>query len=110
MRLILIALISVLLLSGCAGMFVSDERLKSNTAGVLGVSPNDITIKNRTSEMTNVYYNAVMNNGDEYACTCNGGNILTMGMINGPFCTKKAMSSNNESSNTSKKKKKSKTK
>ncbi len=39
--------------------------------------------------MTNTFYNVKAKDGKEFNCVVNGGNVLTAGMINGPFCGKK---------------------
>lgn len=81
--------ISGILLGGCASTILSNERITSETAGALGVSPEELTIQNRRTEMTNTYYTAKTKTGKEYTCIINGGNILTAGMINPPMCSKK---------------------
>ena len=89
MKKILCAVTLGLLLSGCATTLLSNERIISNTAGVLGISPDDITISNRRTEMVNTYYIAKTKKGAVYACAINGGNLLTAGMVNAPTCKKK---------------------
>jgi hypothetical protein len=81
------AILCAMALTGCASQLLSDERIISNTAGVLGVPPADLTISDRRTEATNTYYIARTRNGASYACTINGGNALTFGMVNSPFCT-----------------------
>jgi hypothetical protein len=73
--------------SGCVGtkILVPNSRLASNTAGVLGVSPDAITITDRRGAGTNTYYVAHVANR-VYACTVNGGNLMTLGMVNPPTC------------------------
>lgn len=75
--------------SGCASQMLSDDRLKSNTAGALGVAPEDLTISGRREQTPNTYYVAKTSAGVEYACILNGGNLMTMGMTNPPICNKK---------------------
>lgn len=74
-------------LSGCIGTktLVSDSRLASNTAGILGVAPDAVTISDRRSAGTNTYYTAHVCKRS-YACTMNGGNLMTFGMMNPPVC------------------------
>ena len=76
-------------LSACVGtkVLVPDSRLASNTAGVLGVSPDAISITDRRGAGTNTYYTAHVGNRS-YACTLNGGNLMTFGMVNPPICTR----------------------
>ena len=81
--------VALILLSGCATTILSNERIASETAGMLGMSKNDITVENRRTEMTNTYYTVKTIDGKEFNCIINGGNILTMGVINPPMCTKK---------------------
>lgn len=71
----------------CVGtkMLVPDSRLASQTAGVLGVAPEAVTISNRRGAGTNTYYTATV--GDRtYACILNGGSVMTFGMVNPPMC------------------------
>lgn len=78
-----------LLASACQSTMLSDDRIASNTAGVLGVSPSEVKITDRRSEdPTNTYYTAVTKKGS-YACTINGGGILAVGLTNAPVCNKK---------------------
>lgn len=76
-------------LAGCATQMLSDDRIRSNTAGALGVSPEDVTISNRREQVPNTYYIAKTKAGVEYACIINGGGILAAGMVNPPTCNKK---------------------
>ena len=73
---------------GCASTVISDERIRSSTAGILGLSPDQVTIQNRRSEITNTYYVAKTARGDEYVCVISGS-VLSAGMTNPPTCTKK---------------------
>ncbi len=76
-------------LSGCASTILSDDRIKTNTASALGVSPDQITISDRKYDgMTNTYYTASAA-GRTYACTINGGTVISMGITNPPTCTLK---------------------
>lgn len=88
MRLIRTALIlAPLALSACANTILSDDRIQSSTAGVLGVSPEQVTISNRRYDgMTNTYYTA-NTAGRSYACTINGGTVLSLGIVNPATCT-----------------------
>lgn len=81
----------VFALTGCASQLLSDDRLVANTAGVLGVTPSDLSISDRRTELTNTYYVARVRGGATYACTINGGNALSLGMVNPPFCTAQAV-------------------
>ncbi len=87
--LVAVGVISVSLLAGCASTMLSNERIASETAGALGVSPDELTIQNRRTEMTNTNYIAKTKTGKEYTCIINGGNALTFGMVNPPMCSKK---------------------
>lgn len=76
-------------LAGCATQMLSDSRIRENTAGVLGVSPSDITIRDRREQVPNTYYIARTKSGRKYACVINGGSILALGMVNPPTCHRK---------------------
>lgn len=88
------ALCAAIALAGCSTIaektnFVSDESLKSQSAGAIGVTPEELTLVSRRTQGTNTY--AVLRTRDkkEYACTVNGGNLLTMGMTNPPSCNRR---------------------
>jgi hypothetical protein len=79
--------IAIALFSGCASTFLPPERLASETAGVIGVPPSQITISDVRTEGTNTYYIARTKAGKKYACVINGGNALTLGLVNPPKVT-----------------------
>jgi hypothetical protein len=66
-----VVLCAALGLCGCAGA-ITDERLASDTAGVFGVSPSDVTISNRKSDGETIYYDARIRSGKSYACSRKG--------------------------------------
>lgn len=75
--------------SACQTVMLSDDRITSNTAGVLGVSISEIKITDRRADgPTNTYYTATTKKGS-YACVINGGGLLAVGMTNSPVCNKK---------------------
>ena len=77
-----------LFLAGCGMQPITDESLRANTAGVLGVAPNDVTISNRNTQSMNTYYIAKTTSGQEYACVFEIGDIYTS-MSDPPVCHKK---------------------
>ncbi|NWA81213.1 MULTISPECIES: hypothetical protein [unclassified Pseudomonas] len=82
------------LLSGCNALagktnMLSDEDVKSQSAGALGYAPTDLSIVNRRTEGTNTYVLLKTNDNKQFNCIINGGNILTFGMSNPPSCAKK---------------------
>lgn len=88
------ALGASLLVSGCASMaggtnMLSDDRIRSESAGALGYDPAALTLVSRRTEGTNTYVALKATDGKEFNCIINGGNILTMGMINPPMCSAK---------------------
>lgn len=76
-------------LCGCASQLLSDERLRQNTAGILGVGPEEIVISDRTEQTPNTYYTATLRNGRKFTCLVNGGSVLAAGMVNPPSCSAK---------------------
>jgi hypothetical protein len=66
---------------------LSNDRIVDETTGALGMLPNDITIENRRTEIINTYYTVKTKDGKEFNCIINGGNILTLGILNSPRCT-----------------------
>ena len=89
MKMRTLAVATILVLGGCVST-LSDQRIKEETAGVLGVSADQVAIENRHQEMTNTYYVARTSTGLAYACIINGGNIMTFGMTNPATCNIKA--------------------
>lgn len=85
------AAIACLATAGCSSIAsrtnsLSDERILSETGGALGLSPSSLTIVERRTEGTNTYVTLKAQNGTTYACTVNGGNLLSFGMTNPPVC------------------------
>lgn len=84
----------VSLLAGCSTVaektnFMSDDDIKSKVAGTLGYSVNNVTLTSRRTDGTNTYAMVKTNDKKEFSCTLNGGNLLTMGIVNPPSCTAK---------------------
>jgi len=82
------------LLTGCSTIASStntltDEKVKSASAGVLGYQPSELTVVSRRTEGTNTYVNLNTHDNKEFVCVISGGNLLTMGMSNAPMCSKK---------------------
>jgi hypothetical protein len=90
MRFTVLALASfgaLLSLSACQSEMMSNDRMTSSIAGVLGVSPSAVTLTDRrTDGPTNTFVRAHVTGGKTYACTVNGGGLLAMGMMNPPTC------------------------
>ena len=68
---------------------LSDDKIKSEAGGALGITPSQLTIVNRRTEGVNTYVQLKANTGREFNCIINGGNLLTMGMVTPPMCSKK---------------------
>jgi len=75
--------------TGCATQLLSDERLRVNTAGALGTSPDELVITERREQLPNTFYTAKTKSGKVYLCTVNGGSLLAAGMVNAPQCALK---------------------
>jgi hypothetical protein len=89
-----LALAALLGLGGCSSIAqstnkLSDDRLKSEAAGALGLQPDQLTLLNRRTEGTNTFYAVKGRDGKEYSCILNGGNLLSFGMTNPPSCNRK---------------------
>ncbi|MBB5018441.1 hypothetical protein HNQ59_001730 [Chitinivorax tropicus] len=81
-------------LAGCAAVagktnMLSDDDIKSKSAGVLGYQPNELTLLNKRVDGTDTYVNLKTKDGKEFTCLINGGNLLTLGMTNPPMCNRK---------------------
>lgn len=80
-------LAGLLFTSGCANQIISDSSMQRTVAGAIGVAPEDVTIIDRHSEgLTNTVILAQTKSGHRYACSINGGGVLTLGMTNGTMC------------------------
>ena len=85
-----VALAAVLALAGCQSTLLSDNRIALDTAGVLQVAPDYVTISNRRSDgASTTYYTAKTRGGREYACIITGGGIPALGQVNPPSCDPK---------------------
>ncbi len=84
---LLVSVTALFLFGGCATTILSNDRIVDETAGTLKILPNDITIENRRTELINTYYSVKTTDGKEFNCIINGGNILTLGILNAPRCT-----------------------
>lgn len=89
--LLLISALLVASLAGCSAVAtktntLSDERILSETGGVLGLSPSDLTLVERRTQGVNTYVTLKARDGKTYACTVNGGNLFSFGMTNPPVC------------------------
>ena len=89
-----IAVLVVATFTGCASLatgtnMLSDERIKSESSGALGYSPEELSIVSRRTEGVNTYVNLKAKDGKEFTCIINGGNLLSMGLTNPPMCNKK---------------------
>ena len=87
----LIGALLVASLTGCAAVAtktntLSDERILSETGGVQGLSPSELTLVERRTEGVNTYVTLKTNSGKTYAGTVNGGNLFSFGMTNPPVC------------------------
>jgi len=85
---------TLVLLSGCNALasktnMLSDDDVKSQSAGALGYAPADLTVINRRTQGTNTYVLLKTNDNKQFNCIINGGNILTFGMSNPPNCAPK---------------------
>ena len=83
-----------LVFTGCTTLagstkMLTDDRIRSETSGALGYSPDDMTIVSRRTEGVNTYVNLKAKDGKEFTCIVNGGNLMSMGMTNPPSCGKK---------------------
>lgn len=85
------------LLTGCSSLggiaestnTLSNDKILSQSAGVLGYSPSELSIVSKRTESTNTYVNLVSKNKKEFVCIINGGNLFSLGMTNPPVCGKK---------------------
>jgi hypothetical protein len=90
MKPIVLSVLGLVFLSACQSTMLNDDRIASQTAGVLGVPAPQITISDRASQgPTNTSYIAHdTKSGATYACVINGGGLLAAGMTNPPSCNK----------------------
>ena len=93
-RYTLLALLSpVALFAGCATAQDSKDRLASETAALLGVKADQVSISNRRTSGTTIYYTA-MTKAADYGCSTEISSIanlvMSMGVTHPPKCEKKA--------------------
>ena len=84
----------VVLSGGCGALagntnMLTDERIRSEVGGALGVRAEEVTIVDRRTEGTNTYVNVKTANRQSHACIINGGNMLSFGMTNPPVCRRR---------------------
>lgn len=88
-------LIPLVVLSGGCGTLagntnmLTDERIRSEVGGALGVKAEEVTIVDSRTEGTNTYVNVKTGNRQSHACIINGGNMLSFGMTNPPVCSRR---------------------
>ena len=76
-------------LTGCASTMLSTDKIAINTASVIGVPQEDITITDRRTDGDITYYKVRTKKGTVYNCTVSGGGVLDLGMTQVPNCNKK---------------------
>jgi hypothetical protein len=86
-----ISAVLITLLAGCSTVaektnMMSDADVKAKVAGTLGYSAETMTLLNRRTDGTNTYVTVRAADKKEFACTVNGGNLLSMGITNPPDC------------------------
>ena len=90
--LLLVLLYPVTFCTGCATETYSDQRLKIDTAELLGLQPNQIEISDKRSIEGATYYTA-KTGSDEYSCSTTSGpivkSVINMGVSSLPNCKKK---------------------
>lgn len=83
----LVILAAALALTSCADKLLSDDRIKTDTAAVLGLAAASVSISDRRYDgATNTYYVAYTPRGT-YNCRINGGSVMALGMTNPPDCS-----------------------
>ncbi len=86
--------ISLLALSGCGVVaektnFLSDDDVRAKSARAAGYEPSEVQLISRTTEGTNTYAVIRAKGNKTFSCILNGGNALTMGIVNPPSCVRK---------------------
>lgn len=81
-------------ISGCASViektnFLSDDDVLEESAAALGYKAAQLTLTSRETKITNTYVSLTANDGKEFHCIINGGNLLTLGIVNPPMCAPK---------------------
>ena len=90
MRLRIMALIfvSLSLIPACTSTLLSNERLLSKTADVLGMPKDHLKLVGRISNAGYTCYTVETKNGIQYACTITGGDLSTAGFTGSPTCNR----------------------
>lgn len=80
-------IVGLSIVSSCANDMLSTSRVQTSVAGAIGVPVSDVTIIDQHADgPTNTVILAQTRTGRRYACSINGGGVLTLGMTNGTFC------------------------
>jgi hypothetical protein len=66
--------------------FLSDDDAKAKVAGPLGYPTGALTLLTRKTEGVNTYVTVRASDNKTFVCTINGGNALSMGLVNPPDC------------------------
>lgn len=75
------------LLGSCADQMLSNDRAAASIAGSLGLPPSEVSVVSRSADgPTNTNFIVQTANNGRFVCTINGGNALTFGMTNAPYC------------------------
>jgi hypothetical protein len=88
-RVLILLTLAVFTGVGCASHLLSDERLRSSTAGLIGARSETITISDRREQMSDTRYTATTSSGQIYDCVIDGGGIFSFGMVNLPGCSRR---------------------
>lgn len=86
--------LAMVIVAGCSTVagntnMLSDDRIRSEVSGALGVKADEVAIVDRRTEGTNTYVNVRTANRQNHACVINGGNMLSFGMTNPPVCQRR---------------------
>lgn len=81
-------------LAGCASFagstnVLTDDRIRSESAGALGYAPGELAIDSRRTEGTNTFVSLTAKDGKQFNCIINGGNWMSLGVTNPPMCSRK---------------------
>jgi hypothetical protein len=68
---------------------LSEDKIISESSGVLGYSPGDLTLVSKRTEGQSTFITLKAKDGKEFACVIQGGNVLTWGVSSPPDCRKK---------------------
>lgn len=82
-------LLTSLVLTGCASLSITDDKIAERTALALGLNAGSFTVHDRQDEATSTRYLVKTKGGEQYNCTVGGFISLFGRVVSDAICTKR---------------------